>query len=159
MAAEGPFTSDECARAGARRGGLLAGLAALAAFAATTPPEGLSVDAWWTAGVVALLATWWTTEAVPLAATAMVPLVLFPALGILPMPAAASRYANDIVFLSMGGFLIAAAMERSGLHRRLALAIVACTGARPRQLVLGFMLASAFLSMWISNTATTAMMF
>ncbi len=89
----------------------------------------------------------------------MLPLVLFPLLGILDMPDAAAPYANDIVFLSMGGFLIAAAMERCGLHRRIALSIVAAVGVKPRRLVLGFMLAAAFLSMWISNTATTAMMY
>lgn len=105
------------------------------------------------------MALWWTTEAIPLAATAMLPLVLFPTLSVLPMADAAAPYANDIVFLSMGGFLIAVAMERCGLHRRVALAIVGAVGARPQRLVLGFMLAAAFLSMWISNTATTAMMY
>lgn len=159
MAGEERTAPAASARAGAKRGGLLLGAAAFFATVLTGPPAGLTVEAWRTAGVVALMATWWTTEAVPIAATAMVPLVLFPALGIVTMPAAAARYANDIVFLSMGGFLIAAAMERSGLHRRVALGIVAAVGAQPRRLVLGFMLASAFLSMWISNTATTAMMY
>ncbi|MCK5944899.1 MAG: anion permease, partial [Planctomycetes bacterium] len=142
-----------------RRVGLLAGLAAFALVSVVPAPAGLSPAAWRCASIVALMAIWWTTEAIPIAATAMLPLVLFPLLGVLPMPATAERYANDIVFLSMGGFLIAVAMERSGLHRRVALAIVARVGTRPRRLVLGFMLASAFLSMWISNTATTAMMY
>ena len=143
----------------ARRIGFVAGAMACLLLLLLPAPAALSPAAWRTAGVVALMAIWWTTEAVPLAATAMLPLVLFPLFGILPMPAAAAPYANDIVFLSMGGFLIAVAMERCGLHRRIALGIVAMVGTRPNRLVLGFMLAAAFLSMWISNTATTAMMY
>ena len=142
-----------------RRIGFLGGVAVFALLQVLPAPASMSPDAWSTAAVVLLMALWWTTEAVPLAATAMLPLVLFPALGVLSMPQAASPYANDIVFLSMGGFLIAVAMERSGLHRRIALTIVSMVGTQPRRLVLGFMLASAFLSMWISNTATTAMMY
>jgi len=144
---------------GVRRGGLIVGLIAFVLVLLLPAPDGLSPAAWRTAAVVVLMAIWWTTEAIPIAATAMLPLVLFPVLSVLKMPETAARYANDIVFLSMGGFLIAVAMERSGLHRRMALAIVARVGTRPRRLVLGFMLASAFLSMWISNTATTAMMY
>lgn len=156
-----PSTSGAVARDpnAVRRFGLLAGAAAFLLVLLTSPPDALSVAAWHTAGVVLLMALWWTTEAIPLAATALLPLVLFPALGVLDMPTAAQPYANDIVFLSMGGFLIAVAMERSGLHRRIALGIVAAVGVEPRRLVLGFMLAAAFLSMWISNTATTAMMY
>ncbi len=142
-----------------RRAGLLLGLTAFVAMLLLPAPGILAPLAWRTAAVVLLMALWWTTEAVPLAATAMLPLILFPTLGILPMPQASAPYANDIVFLSMGGFLIAVAMERSGLHRRIALRIVSVVGTQPRRLVLGFMLASAFLSMWISNTATTAMMY
>lgn len=152
-------SSEAPAVGSVRRSGLLVGLVAFALVAMLPAPEGLSAEAWHTAAVVVLMAVWWTTEAIPIAATAMLPLVLFPSLGILEMPATAARYANDIVFLSMGGFLIAVAMERSGLHRRMALSIVARVGTRPQRLVLGFMLAAAFLSMWISNTATTAMMY
>ena len=122
-------------------------------------PDGVTPAGWRTAAVVVLMAVFWTTEAIPISATALLPLVLFPTLGILEMKEAAAPYANDIVFLSMGGFLIAVAMEACGLHRRIALAIVARVGTRPQQLVLGFMVAAAFLSMWISNTATTAMMY
>lgn len=156
-----PSTTDSVAQGpnGVRKLGLIVGAAAFALVMSTPPPAELSPAAWRTAGVVLLMALWWTTEAIPLAATALLPLVLFPTLGILDMPAAAQPYANDIVFLSMGGFLIAVAMERCGLHRRIALAIVAAVGVQPRRLVLGFMLAAAFLSMWISNTATTAMMY
>src|SRR5690606_6120564 len=121
-------------------------------------PEGMSAEAWKTTAVGLLMAIWWVSEAIPIPATALVPLVLFPPLGILPIAGAASPYANSIIFLFLGGFLIALAMERSNLHRRIALAVVRMMGVRPSQLVLGFMLATAFLSMWVSNTATAVMM-
>lgn len=104
------------------------------------------------------MAIWWMTEAVPIPVTALLPLVLFPALGVLEMGDAAAPYANEIIFLFMGGFFLAAAMESCGLHRRIALGIIQRVGVSPSRVVLGFMLATAFLSMWISNTATTAMM-
>jgi solute carrier family 13 (sodium-dependent dicarboxylate transporter), member 2/3/5 len=122
-------------------------------------PAALPIEGWRMAAVAVLMAVWWITEAIPIPATALVPLVLFPALGILSMPNAAAPYANELIFLFMGGFFIAFAMERWMLHRRIALAIVAAVGTSPKQLVFGFMLATAFLSMWISNTAATAMMF
>jgi sodium-dependent dicarboxylate transporter 2/3/5 len=141
----------------ARRIGLWLGIAAAAALLLVpAPPE--TELAWRTAAVAALMATWWLTEAIPISATALVPLVLFPLLGILRPVDAAAPYANPVVFLFLGGFLLAIAMQRWGLHRRVALAIVAHVGTKPEQLVLGFMLATAFLSMWISNTATAAMM-
>lgn len=108
--------------------------------------------------VVALMAIWWITEAIPLAATSLLPFVLFPSLGILSANEAASAYFNPIIFLFLGGFLIALAMERWNLHRRIALAIIDSVGRDPKWLVLGFMLASGFISMWISNTATAVMM-
>ena len=111
-----------------------------------------------TAAVAALMAIWWLTEAVAIAVTALLPLVLFPALGILTPTEAAAPYANPVIFLFLGGFMLALAMQRWGLHRRIAMGIVAATGSRPDRLVLGFMLATAFISMWISNTATAAMM-
>ena len=98
------------------------------------------------------------TEAIPISATALVPLTAFPTLGILKMPAAAAPYANHLIFLFMGGFLIAIAMERWELHRRVALRIISAVGTGPHRIILGFMISTAFLSMWISNTATTAMM-
>ncbi len=122
------------------------------------PAGGLSIPGWRTAAIALLMAVWWMTEAIPIPATALLPLVLFPALGILKMPDAASPYANHLIFLFMGGFFIAMAMQRWNLHRRIALSIIARVGTGPRRLVLGFMLATAFLSMWISNTATAAMM-
>jgi sodium-dependent dicarboxylate transporter 2/3/5 len=121
-------------------------------------PGSLTAEGWRTAAVASLMACWWMTEAIPIPATALLPLVLFPALGILEMPSAAEPYANEIIYLFMGGFLIAIAMERSGLHKRIALSIMTALGTGPEALVLGFMVATAFLSMWISNTATTTMM-
>ena len=122
------------------------------------PPPGLSPEGWKTAAVAVLMATWWTTEAIPIPATALVPLPLFPMLGVLGASDAAAPYANDLIFLFMGGFMIAVALERWGLHKRIALAIVHAVGTSPGRLVLGFMVATAFLSMWVSNTATTTMM-
>lgn len=114
--------------------------------------------AWRTAALALLLAVWWMTEALPLGATSLLPLVLVPLLGIASGEDAAAPYANPTVFLFLGGFLIALAVERCGLHRRAALTILAAVGSRPRNLVAGFMIATAFLSMWISNTAATLMM-
>jgi len=159
MSAAPSDSGDGQGRGDVRKVALATGVLAFLVVLLLPAPASLSAQGWRTAAVVLLMALWWTTEAIPIAATAMLPLVLFPALGILDMPSAAAPYANDIVFLSMGGFLIAVAMERCGLHRRIALSIVARVGVRPRRLVLGFMLAAAFLSMWISNTATTAMMY
>ncbi|MHC4262047.1 MAG: SLC13 family permease [Planctomycetota bacterium] len=110
------------------------------------------------AAVTALVAVWWLTEAVPIAAASLVPAVLLPALGVLPADDAARTYMNDLIFLFLGAFMLAMGVERWGVHRRVALSIVATVGARPRRIVLGFMLASAGLSMWLNNTATTLMM-
>lgn len=110
------------------------------------------------AAVAVLMATWWITDAIPLAATALLPLILFPLLGILTGKETAPIYMNSTIFLFIGGFLIALAMERWDLHKRIALNIIKTVGGGPSRLVLSFMLASAFLSMWISNTATAIMM-
>jgi solute carrier family 13 (sodium-dependent dicarboxylate transporter), member 2/3/5 len=122
------------------------------------PPAGLSAAGWATAAVAVLMAVWWATEALPLAATALLPLVLFPLLGIFDVQQTAAPFANPLIFLFLGGFLIALAVQRWKLHRRIALHIVIRVGQRPRSLVAGAMLATAALSMWISNTATTMMM-
>ncbi|MAU96324.1 MAG: anion transporter [Fulvimarina sp.] len=121
-------------------------------------PEGLSVEGWRVVAVACLMIVWWITEAIPVSATALVPLVLFPLVGAAEMDAAAAPYADPIIFLFMGGFMLAGAMEKWELHRRIALNIVARTGSRQHMIVGGFMLATAFLSMWVSNTATTVMM-
>jgi len=110
------------------------------------------------AAIAALMAVWWMTEALPLAATSLMPLVLMPLSKIAEPDTVARAYMNDYIFLFVGGFVIALAMERWGLHRRLALYTIRLTGDRPRQVVLGFMIATAGLSMWISNSATAMMM-
>ena len=122
------------------------------------PPADMSLPAWRAAAVGILMAIWWMTEAIPISATALLPLALFPLLGIADIRAAAVPYANPLVFLFLGGFLIAAGMERWNLHRRLALRIIAMMGPRPYAILAGFMIAAAFLSMWVSNTATALMM-
>lgn len=141
-----------------RRTGFLIGLGALLLLLGLEPPAAMSLQAWRVAAVAALMATWWVTEAVPIAATALVPLVLFPVLGIAGMPATAAPYANPVIYLFLGGFLLAAALQRVGLHRRLALGIVAAVGTRPDRLVLGFIIAAGAISMWVSNTATVVML-
>jgi sodium-dependent dicarboxylate transporter 2/3/5 len=110
------------------------------------------------AAVAVLMGAWWLTDAIPLSVTALLPLVLFPVLGIMPGKKTAPLYVNSTIFLFIGGFLIALAMEKWNLHRRIALKIILVLGRSRRALVLGFMAATAFLSMWISNTATTMMM-
>ncbi|MCK5331929.1 MAG: SLC13/DASS family transporter [Candidatus Marinimicrobia bacterium] len=111
-----------------------------------------------TAAVAALMAIWWITEAIPIPATALLPVALFPLLGIMTGKTVAATYFNHIIFLFIGGFIMALAMQKWNLHRRIALRIILIIGASPRRILLGFMLATAFLSMWISNTATTMMM-
>ncbi|MEZ4424381.1 MAG: DASS family sodium-coupled anion symporter [Gemmatimonadota bacterium] len=110
------------------------------------------------AAVALLMATWWITDAVPLFATALLPLALFPLLGLSGGGETATQYFNSTIVLYLGGFLIALAMQRWNLHRRIALGIIQRVGGTPNRLVLGFMLAAGFLSMWISNTATAIMM-
>ena len=111
-----------------------------------------------TAAVATLMAIWWITEAVPIPATALLPIALFPLLGIMDGKAVAGTYFNHIIFLFIGGFIMALAMQKWNLHRRIALRTILLIGASPRRIVFGFMAATAFLSMWISNTATTMMM-
>jgi len=110
------------------------------------------------AAVAALMAVWWVSDAIPLFATALLPLVLYPLLGIMSGRAIAPTYFNSTIVLFIGGFLIALTMEKWDLHRRIALNIIHWVGGGPARIILGFMLASAFLSMWISNTATAVMM-
>ena len=110
------------------------------------------------AAVASLMAIWWITDAIPLAATSLIPLILFPLTGLMKGSEVAPIYMNYVIFLFLGGFLIALAMERWNLHKRIALTIIRAIGSSPSRLVLGFMIATAFLSMWISNTATAIMM-
>ncbi len=108
--------------------------------------------------VALLMAVWWATEKIPLAITALIPIVFFPLLGIMDGKAVSNTYYNHIIFLFIGGFMLALAMQRWQLHKRIAIKILMITGTSPARILLGFMLATAFLSMWISNTATTMMM-
>jgi len=112
----------------------------------------------YTAGIVLFMSIWWITEAVPLAITALMPVALFPFFSIMNGKDVSGLYFNDVIFLFLGGFMMALAMERWNLHRRIAMITLTIFGTRPAQIMLGFMLVTAFLSMWISNTATTMMM-
>jgi sodium-dependent dicarboxylate transporter 2/3/5 len=118
----------------------------------------MSVVAWHVVAVASLMAIWWITEAIPIAATSLLPVALFPLLNVMSTGATTIAYANHIVFLFLGGFLIAIAMQKWNLHRRIALHTIRIVGVSPSRIILGFMLATAFLSMWISNTATAMMM-
>ncbi|MEZ6187462.1 MAG: SLC13 family permease [Planctomycetota bacterium] len=130
-------------------GPALAALAAGAASALGAPGQAAAM-----AAVAAWMATWWVTEALPIPVTALLPLVLLPVFGIEKIGAVAPHYSASVIYLFLGGFLLALGLQASGVHTRLALWIVSVVGDRPRRVVLGFMLASGFLSMWISNTAT-----
>lgn len=121
-------------------------------------PEGLSVEGMRVGAVALLMASFWMAETVPIPATAVLPIFLFPLLQVMPTAQVTVSYGDEILFLFMGGFLIAIAMQRWQLHRRIALNVILKVGSSPDRLVLGFMLATALLSMWISNTATAMMM-
>jgi sodium-dependent dicarboxylate transporter 2/3/5 len=114
--------------------------------------------AWHCVGLALLLATWWATEAIPIPATSLLPIPLAPALGIADLKGTAASYANPTIFLFLGGFLLGIAMQRWNLHRRIALRILNVVGQKPKQQIAGFMLATGFISMWVSNTATAIMM-
>ncbi len=122
------------------------------------PPAGMEATGRAVAATTVWMAVWWTTEAVPIPVTALLPLVLFPLSGALGFQAAAASYSDSNIMLFLGGFMLAAAIQKWNLHRRIALVIVALVGTRPERLILGFMAATGFLSMWISNTATAMMM-
>lgn len=121
-------------------------------------PEGLSVQANAVLASTIWIAIWWITEAIPIAVTALLPLVLFPLSGGLDLSSTSGAFGHKYVFLYMGGFIIAIAIEKWNLHRRIALNIIKLIGSDIRKIILGFMMATAFLSMWISNTATAVMM-
>ena len=118
---------------------------------------GMSDTAWRTAALAIWMGMWWVTEAIPIAATALLPLVALPLLGVATMNAAAAPYANPVIYLFFGGFVLAAAFEQSGLHRRLALALLGVVGTRPHRIIGGIMVTAALISMWVSNTATVLM--
>jgi sodium-dependent dicarboxylate transporter 2/3/5 len=109
--------------------------------------------------ILVLMLAWWLLESVPMAVTALLPVILFPLVGISSMEVACAPYGDKYIFLFLGGFLLALALEKSNLHKRFSLSIVMITGTNAKRIILGFMLSSWFISMWISNTATTLMMF
>ncbi len=142
----------------AKRFGLWFGPLAFLVIGVFPATEGLSPQAQWLAAVTVWMAVWWISEAVPIPATALLPIVAFPVLDIMPAGRVTLSYAHHLVFLFIGGFMIAVTMERWELHRRIALHVIRRSGGGAPGLVLGFMLATAVLSMWISNTAATMMM-
>ncbi|NGM69590.1 DASS family sodium-coupled anion symporter [Natronolimnobius sp. AArcel1] len=121
-------------------------------------PEGLTPEGQAVAAVTAWVAVWWMSEAIPIPATSLLPIPLFPLTGALPAEDTTPSYADPLIFLFMGGFFLAMAMQRWGLHRRIALRTIKAVGTEPSRLILGFMIATAFLSMWVSNSATVMMM-
>jgi sodium-dependent dicarboxylate transporter 2/3/5 len=142
----------------AARLGLWGGLAVFAAMLLLPAPPGMPLPAWHANAVVVLMATWWMTQALPLTATALIPFLGFPMLGIMTASETAAAYYSPILFLVLGGAIIALAIERTGLHRRLALAIVSRGGSTPAAMLFAFMAATAILSLIVSNTATTLIM-
>jgi sodium-dependent dicarboxylate transporter 2/3/5 len=152
-------THDESRSAGTLSiAGLVVGPALFVTLRFLPAPEGLGADGWAAAAVVILMAVWWFTQAIPLGATALLPALLFPVLGVAPLEKATAPYAHPLIFLFLGGFVLALTVERWNLHRRLAVLVIGVAGSGPGRLVAGFMVATAFLSMWVSNTATTLMM-
>ncbi len=141
-----------------QRAGWVVGPVALLLTLLLPPPSGLSVEGWLTAGVATLMAVFWIAESIPIPATALLPLVLFPALGLGNITTTAAPFANPIIFLFLGGFIIALAMQRWNLHRRVAIGLIGMLGTKPSSIIAGFLMASALVSMWVSNTATSLMM-
>ena len=140
------------------KAGFLLGLIVAAVVLMTAPPEGLTEDAWIVVALTALMAIWWATEAIPIPVTALLPIVFLPLSGVTSLSAATSPYADPVVYLFLGGFILATAIEKWGLHRRIALGVVVTIGKDSHLLILAFMVATALISMWISNTAVTLMM-
>ena len=138
--------------------GFISGLILFAAVFILPTPEGLSHSARNMAAVTVLMAVWWMTEAIPISATALIPIALYPLLNIMPASEVTPLYSNSKIYLFMGGFFIAVCMETWGLSRRIALFIIKNLSRTPDRIIFGFMAATAFISMWISNTATTIMM-
>ncbi len=138
--------------------GLIIGIVFLMITCLFSSPETLNTKAWLTLGVAMLMATWWLTEAIPLPVTGLLPLIFFPILGVSSIKETAQAFSHPIIFLFMGGFIIGLAMQHTGLHKRIAYYIIAKFKNGPKSLIFGFMCATAFLSMWISNSATAIMM-
>jgi sodium-dependent dicarboxylate transporter 2/3/5 len=153
------FNSES--QAGFSRGkisGFILGLVLFIVFTFDLPNLGMSPSASATAGIVLLMACFWVSLCLPIPVTSLLPILLFPLLGVASSATTVKYYANNNIYLFMGGFIIALAIQKWRLHRRIALTIAVLLGTSPSRLVLGFMCGTAFLSMWISNTATTMMM-
>lgn len=138
--------------------GLVLGPALFVLVQFILPIDGLSVEGKAVLATTLWVGIWWVTEAIPIEATSLLPIILFPITGALGMKATTVPYANPLIFLFLGGFMIALAIEKWNLHKRIALNIIVFIGTEPSKIILGFMVATGFLSMWISNTATTLMM-
>lgn len=121
-------------------------------------PEGMPISAWHTAGIALWLATWWATQAIPIHITALLPVMLFPFLGILTLKESTFPYIDPIIFLLMGGFIMSIGITKWNLHRRLSLNVLSVIGSNPMAILAGFMGVTAFISMWISNSAATIIM-
>ena len=141
-----------------KRIGLFLGPIAAALMLLVGAPESLSFSAWAIGALMVWMAVWWATEPIPIPVTSLLPLVVIPLIEAGSAREAAAGYSSPIVMLLLGGFVIALGIERWGLHKRIALNIVSRVGSHPSALIFGFMIATALLSMWISNTATTLMM-
>jgi solute carrier family 13 (sodium-dependent dicarboxylate transporter), member 2/3/5 len=141
-----------------RRVALFAGPILFLIVACMPAPGGMTPSAQITAAITLWIAIWWITEPINAAATSLLPLVLFPICGVVPLKSISGEYGNEIIFLFIAGFFIGKTIEKWNLHRRIALKMVYWLGSNPARMVLGFMLATAFISMWISNTATAVMM-
>lgn len=138
--------------------GLITGCLLLAMTFVVPPPSGMSESGWHCAGLAMMMAVFWSTEALPIPVTALLPLLLAPVMGLSGIDKVAAPYAHPVIFLFMGGFMLGLAMERWNLHRRIALLTMLASGTGERRQVIGFMIATAFISLWVSNTATTIMM-
>lgn len=141
-----------------QRIGLVAGLFLFGLIRIWPAPASLSEQGWQVAATASLMVTWWLTEALPLPVTALLPMVLFPIGNVMNIHEVTAAYADPVIFLFLGGFILARAMQQTGLPKRLALTIIWHTGTETRAIIIGFMLATAFISMWVSNTATALMM-
>lgn len=138
--------------------GLIVGPALMLSALLLPAPGGMSEPTWLAFGMMLWMAAWWATEAIPIPATALLPICLIPALGLGSIGEATAPYANPIIFLFLGGFTLGLSMQRWNLHKRIALLTLLAVGSSPRRQIAGFMLATGFISMWVSNTATTIMM-
>lgn len=154
----GHSTSEDTPTGNAARVGLWLGPLWILMVLIVPAPTGMSAPAWACAGMALLMATWWATEAVPIPVTSLLPIILVPVLGIGKLGPTTAEYGNPVVFLFLGGFLLGIAMQRWDLHRRIALRVLLAVGPQPKRQIGGFMLATGFMSMWVSNTAVAVLM-